>query len=240
MSNTPYTKSYEKIKDIDQFFEYNADTKEMIFNSESLVIYIPKRYEVYDQLNISDTVKTLAVFDMVIDDKYHAGLMMFVNIEIEADDISQIMIGNIQYVVLNLTKGSRFICHTEIIADDSIVYTIWMEFISRGKLIYNIDYQTLSRLFDQSKSMCNVTIPVDHAIFEVIYSHLCRDPDNLAVQYRQTDMKKPFKFVPLTNVGYSTTSTTSKLLGSYFGQSLNSALIHTNDTQTPLEGLLRS
>ena len=240
MAQTPYTKEYIHIKDIDQFFEYNPTTKEMVFTSETLKIIIPKRYEVYNQLFISDTVKTLGVFDMIIDDKYQAGLMMFANIEIESDEISQIMIGNVQYITLTLSKGSRFICNTERIADSSIVYAVWMEFISRGKLIYNIDYNTLSRLFDQTKSMCDMGINVDHVIFEVIYSHLCRDPDNLAVQYRHTDMTKDFKFIPLTSVGYSTTSTTSKLLGSYFGMSMNAALINTNETRTPLEDLLRS
>lgn len=240
MATTPYTKDYIHTKDIDQFFEYNAETKEMIFTSETLTIIIPKRYEVYNHLFISDTIKTIGVFDMIIDDTYHAGLMMFANIEIEADDIGQIMVGTTQYITLNLVKGSRFICNTERIADGSIVYSLWMEFISRGKLLYNIDYNTLSRLFDQSKLMCGMNIDVDHVIFEVIYSHLCRNPSNLAIQYRHTDFSQDFRFIPLTSVGYSTTSTTSKLLGSYFGMSMNSALIQTNETRTPLEDLLRS
>jgi hypothetical protein len=240
MAVTPYTKPYQKIKDIDQFFEYNDKTKEMIFIGESLIVYIPQRYEVYNHLVLSDTVKTIAVLDLIINDTYQAGLMMLTMIEIEPDDISQVMVGNLQFVVLTLSKGSRFICNTESIADGDIIYAIWMEFITRGKILYNIDYNTLSTLFDQAKSMCNTNIDVDHVIFEMIYAHLCRDPNNLSIQYRHTDQTEPFKLIRLRDVGYATSSTTSRFLGSYFGDSLNSSLVQTVEDMTPIESLLRS
>ena len=240
MAQTPYDKPYEHIKDIDQFFDYNEKTKEMIFTGDSLVVIVPKRYEVYNYLTIAETVKTLGVLDMIIDDKYHAGLLMLANIEIEPDDIAQIVIGELQYVTLTLSKGSRFICNTERIADGNIVYSIWREFINGGKLLYNIDYETLSTLFDQAKSMCDANLNVDHVIFEVIYSHLARDPENLSIQYRHTDMNNDFKLIPLTSVGYSTSSTTSRLLGSYFGNALNASLIQEVNVETPFENLLRS
>lgn len=240
MKATPYTKPYKKIKDVDQFFSYDDKTKEMRFISNSLTIIIPQRYEVYQLLEISDTIKTLAIFDMIIDDIYQAGLMMLTTIEIEADDVNKIMIGDIPYIAITVSNGSRFICNTERIADSNIVYAIWMEFITRGKLIYNINYDTLSTLFDQAKTMCDSNINVDHAIFEVIYSHLCRDFENLSIQYRHTDRSNDFKLIPLRNVGYATISTTSKIMGSYFRESLNSSLIQTNLTKSPVEDLLRN
>jgi hypothetical protein len=240
MTVTPYTKEYIHTKDLDKWFDYNPDTKEMTFNGDSLVVMIPKRYEVYQLLNIAETVKTLAVVDLIINDTYHAGLLMLATIEIEPDDVSQVMVGDVPYLALSLSTGSRFICNTERIAEGSIVYSLWMEFITRGKLIYNVDYDTLATLFDQAKAMCDSNINVDHVIFEVIYSHLCRDPGNLSVQYRHTDQKDGFKLIPLRNVGYATTSTTSRLLGSYFGAALNSSLIQTVEERTPFEDLLRS
>lgn len=240
MAFTPYGKNYIKTKDLDAWFEFNAKTKEMTFIGDSLVVYIPKRYEVYDLLTISETVKTLAVLDLVINDTYHSGLLMLTTIEIEPDDVSNTTIGDVPFLVLTLSKGSKFICHTDRIADNTIVYALWMEFITRGKLLYNIDYDTLSRLFDQAGPMCSANLGVDHVIFEVIYAHLCRDPENLAVQYRHLETKKGFKLIPLRNVGYATTSTTSRITGSYFGAALNSSMIQTVEEKTPLESLLRS
>lgn len=239
MNVTPYTKNYEYIKDLDQFFSYDEKNKEMRFIGSELKLYIPQRYEVYDMLFIAETVKTLAVFDMVIDDKYHAGLLMLATIEIEPDDVSNTIVDGIPFLVLTLSKGARFICHTERIADNTIVYSLWMEFITRGKLLYNIGYEALSTLFDQAGPMCGANLNVDHVIFEVIYAHLCRDPENRSIQHRHSD-NKDFKLIPLRDVGYATTSSSSKLIGSYFREALNSALIQTSETRHPFEDLLRS
>lgn len=236
----PYLKQYEHITDIDQFFEYDAKTKEMIFIGQTLSVLIPKRYEVYNLLTLADTVTSLGIVDLVIDDKYRAGLLMLATIEMEPDEVTTIMIGDLQYVKLTLSNGNKFICNTERIADSAIVYAVWMEFITRGKLIFNIEYDTLSTLFDQSKSMCDQSINVDHVVFEIIYSHLTRDPDNLSVQYRHTDMTKPFTMIALRDVGYATVSTASRMLGSYYANALNSSLLQTTTTHSDIEDLLRS
>jgi len=240
MSTTPYLKSYEKIRYIDRFFEYDAQQKCMTFIGETLEVYIPYRYQVYNLLNLADTVTTLAVVDLIINQTFQAGLLMLTTIEIEPDDVSTLMLDTIQYVKLTLSKGCRFICDTERIADSSIVYSFWMEAVARGKLPYFIGYDALATLFDQSKSMCDQDINVDHVVFEVLYSHLARDPDNQTIQYRHTKMQGPFKFIDLRNVGYATTSTTSRLMGSYFHTSLNASLLQTTTDHNDFEDLLRS
>jgi hypothetical protein len=240
MKATPYTKTYIHTKDIDQFFSYDPKLKEMVFTSTSLKVIIPQRYSVYNLLDISDTVTTLGVVDLIIDETFQAGLLLLTTIEMEPDDVSTIMVGDLQYVVVTLSQGSRFICNTERIADSTIVYALWMEFITRGKLIYNIGYDALATLFDQAGPMCDANLGVDHVLFECIYAHLTRSSENLAVQYRHTDRTEPFKFIELRNVGYATTSTTSRLMGSYFSSALNSSLIQTNTEQSDVESLLRA
>lgn len=237
---TPYLKEYQKIKDIDRFFEYDDRQKTMTFIGETLTVYIPARYQTYNLLNLSDTVTTLGIVDLIINDTFQAGLLMLALIEMEPDDVQTIMIGELQYVKLTLGTGCKFICNTDRIADGSIVYAVWMEFITRGNLIFNMDYTTLARLFDQTTSMCDQKIPVDHVVFEVIFSYLCRDKDNLSIPYRHTDKKKDFEMIALRNVGYATDSTTSKLLGSYFREALNSALINVSNTHSDVEDLFRS
>ena len=240
MADIPYAKTYQKIKDIDQFFEYDDKQKSMIFTGDSLVVILPSRYQVYNLLTLADTVTTLAVCDLIINDTFRAGLLMLATIEMEPDDVEMIMLGDLQYVKLTLSHGCKFICNTERIADGSIVYATWMECITRGKLPYFINYDALATLFDQAKSMCDQKIPVDHVVFEVIYSHLCRDQNNRSVQYRHTDMAEPFKMIALRDVGYATVSTTSRLLGSYFSQALNSSLIQVTTEHSDVEDILRA
>jgi hypothetical protein len=240
MAGNPYLKTYQPIKDIDQFFSYDPQQKSLTFNGTSLVVYAPKRYEVYNLLKLADNVTTLGVVDLIINDTYQAGLLLLTTIEMEPDTVSTVMVDEIQYIKMTLSQGSKFICNTERIADASIVYSCWVEFIARGKLPYFIKYDELATLFDTTKSICDQALNVDHVILEVIYSHLARDPDNMSIQYRLTDMKEAFKFISLRNVGYATTSSTSRLLGSYFQNALNSSLIQTTSDHSEIEDLLRS
>ena len=237
MKSAPYLENYTKISSIDKYFEKRGD--ELIFIGESLKVYILQRWESYHLLEVSDTVKTIGIMDLVIDDRYRAGLLMLASIEIDPDDSTTVTVDGNTYVILTLSKGNRFICITNVVKDKSITYAVFMEFITRGKWMYTLGYDSIARLFDQAKSMCGAGIPVDHVVLEVIYSHLARDPNNISVQYRHTPMAGDFEMIPLRSVAYATTSTTSRILGSYFNEAINSALINPSEQQHPFEQLLR-
>ena len=237
----PYKDTYTKITDIDKYFKYDDKNKEMIFMGDELKIYIWQRFEVYQLLQISDTVQTIGIFDMVFDDTYRAGMNMLAMIEIDPDDST---IVNVQdsgsYVVLTLHKGSRFICRTDIVRNTNLIYSVFVEFITRGKWPYIFDYNNIAALFDNAAKLCDAKLPIDHAILELIYSHLARDSKNISIQYRHTDMTEPFEMIPLRSVGYAPTGNASRILGSYFGDALNAALVNPNTDQPHIyEQLLR-
>jgi hypothetical protein len=81
---------------------------------------------------------------------------------------------------------------------------------------------------------------MDHVIFEIVYAHLHRDKDDITKFYRNTDMKKPPQSIPLRSVNFGPTSTTAKLLGSYFDDGLTATLISHSDTRHDIEDYLRS
>jgi hypothetical protein len=233
--------TYEHIKDIDRFFIYDAKEKIMVFNSEKLVVSVPTRYGSYNLLDISETVTTIAVMDLVIDDKYQASLTMLAKIEMEYSDTSRKMVDGVEYHVFTLYKGDKFMCNTELVKDSSTVFAIYSEMITKGHPIYTLNYENISHLFDKTKQISGVNLnKVDHVIFEIIYSHIARLKDNLSVQYRHTEMTEPYKFIGLRNIAYSTTSSNARILGSYFDSGLNSSLLTDVTTISPLEQLLRT
>lgn len=239
MTMTPYAEHYQKITDIDKYFETRGTEK--IFIGEELKIYIPMRYEVYHMLDITETVKTLGVFDMIFDGKYRAGLLMLATIEIDPSEVDTITVGGVKYSVLTLRKGNRFICQTQVIKDQDIIYAVFMEFITRGKWSHIFGYEDVVKLFDHTQELCGSNLPVDHVILEVIYSHLARAKNDIATQFRHTDMSGEFMMIPLRSVSYATTSTAARLLGSYFNDALNSALLQQPEEGTnapPFEALL--
>lgn len=235
----PYLNPLKHITDISKFFEYDAKKHVTTFVGESLEIRVPKRFEVYGLLNITDTVETIGVMDLIIDDKYQASLHMLAVIEVEPSEISTIMVGSIQYQVMKLFHGDRFIANTQVVKKGNIIYALYEEFITRGNPIYTMKYEDLLTLFDQAGEMCGADLPVDHAIFEMIFSHLSRDANNLFTQYRHADMSGPMEFIALRSVAHAPDSTTARVIGSYYTEGLTASLLHHNEDRKPFEDLLR-
>ena len=239
MPNSPYAYPVESIKDIDRFFKFDPDKHTMTFIGNSLELRIPKRFETYGMLEVTETVTALAVLDMIIDEKWQCGLNLPAKIEIAPSVIGEMVYEENAYQVLHLEHGDQFIKHTQVIKDQSIIYALYVEFITRGKTIYTLDYVGLALLFDRVKQMTGSGIGVDRVLFEVIVSHLARDPDDIFKQYRYTDMSKPMHLVRLRSVSYAPTSTTARMLGSYFDDGLNASLVHHEDKEQTFENILR-
>lgn len=236
----PYPgKKYTKIDSVKPYFQYDAASKCMIFTGDTLEVRVPARFAVYGLLDIGNTVTTLAIADLIINDQYQTGLVLMAKIEMEVSDMSTLTIGGVPYMVFHLKGGDRFIKHTEVIKNSGIVYAVFTEFLARGKIIYTINYDNITHLFDQIKHMNDSNLGVDHAVFEMIYSYLWRSTQNRSVQYRHTPMTDGGTMISLRNVADATSTTTSKLAGSYFDVGLTSALIYPNDQPGTVEEMLR-
>lgn len=239
MANSPYAFPVEHITNIDPFFKYDPENHTMTFIGDTLECRIPKRFETYGMLEVTEKVTALAVMDLIINEKYQCGLNLLAKIEIAPSAIGEMVYDENAYQVLHLEHGDQFITHTQVVRDQSIIYALYVEFITRGKSIYTLDYVGLALLFDRVKQMTGSGIGVDRVLFEVIVSHLARDPDDIFKQYRYTDMVKPMHLIRLRSVSYAPTSTTARLLGSYFDEGLNSALVRDVEQEQPFENLLR-
>lgn len=228
------------ISEIKKYFKHDPKTKRLIFTGKELIIKIPKRYEVYDLLHVGNNVKTLGIVDLEFDQKERAGLMLLANIKIHPSSITQTEIKGLTYYVLTLNKGDIFIDGTDIIQDSTIAYSIFVEFVSYGKLPYFISYDDIATLFDTAERMTGSNLDMDHVIFEMIYAHLFRDPNDIMKFYRHTDLKTPPVNIPLRSITAGPQSTTAKIMGSYFPEGLNSALVHPSKERHVIEDLLRS
>ena len=229
---------YRKIESIEKYFTIVDGA--MIFTGEKLEVRIPERYGVYSLLDIGDTVTAISIVDLIFDGKERCGSIMMAMVELDNHGLETVEIDGIPYIVVTLLNGDRFITNTRVMQNKNVVYAVFMEFMARGKLPYWIDYTTIFRLFDQSGPMCGVKIPVDHAIWEMIYSHLWRDAQNRYLQYRFTDMKGPGVMIGLTAINYATTNTSTKLIGANFPVGLNSALVQPAKNHAVVEDLLRT
>lgn len=222
-----------------KLFEYNEKDNKFYVTCNKLQCYIPKRYEDKDYLHIADTVTTLGIFTMIVDDKYEYGLNFPSLVTMTPDIIDQETKDDKRYYVCTLHKGSIFHNTNISIKNSHIGYDMWMEFLTQNNRPSFLNYNNIISLYDNVSDCTGLNLPKSHVLFELVYSHMFRDKDNPNLQYRHTDMKKEPVVINLHDVSFGTTTTHSRLFGSYDAIGMNAALVTKETKNNELEDVFR-
>lgn len=210
-----------------------------VFTGKKLTVKIPRRYENYNLLRAENDIQTLAIFEMIFDDKESHGMLLPAVITMEPSTQYYKTIDEIDFLIAEFQAGDKFMTSTQLLKQPHISYAMFVEFIALGNLPKFLDYENTAFLFDRAKEVCDANLRVQHSVFEMIYSHLFRDPDDLTVKYRHTNMKKKPEFIELRSVTYGTDSTTAKIIGAYMNDGINAAIVNPSHQKHDLEDLLR-
>jgi hypothetical protein len=211
----------------------------MTFIGESLELRIPRGFERYGAMTIGEDVTTIGTMDMIIDGKYQCYLNILAQITIVPSEITNMTYKGVDYICLHLKSGDTFMTSYRVIQNSNIVYAIWTEWITGGKVPYALDYEGLLKLFEHVRELTGSGIGVSRSVYEGIISHICRDKDDVMKPYRLTDMKKPMQLIALKSISTATTGTVAKINGAFLDQGLTAALLYEVDQQQPFENILR-
>ena len=226
--------------DIAQFFK--QEKNKVIFIGDELTIWIPERYKGKSCLKISEVVQSLGIFSMQIkaDGKSHnVGYFLPRLINIEPTEILSDTQDENKFIKLVLYKNNVFMQSTELVKTSSISYVAFYEYINSANVPEFITYDQKAFLFDSISKETGVKFKADHAIFEIIFAHLCKSQNDFSIQYRFTDMKTKEFQIPLSDTSHASVSTTSRLVGSYFSNGISASLVEDNLNPSIIENILR-
>lgn len=224
--------------DYKKYFVKKGDS--IVFIGDKLEIFVPDRYGgSHGFLEITNSVKTLGIFDMVVNDSIDIGYLLGAKIEIVPSEISTVSIDGQKFHKLLLNKNDIFIKGEKIISSEQVLYMVFYEMVFSGHYPNFIKYNDVATLFDNVLRATGGSFNTDHMIFEMIGAVLNRNAADITEEYRLTDMKKEPKVLPLRAIGYVSKSTTGKILGNYMNEGVDSVLVNTADTTSEIENLLR-
>lgn len=224
---------------------YKSDQGQ-ILTRRACKILIPERYTEKGLATIGADIFIVGIFAIVIDDTVYGVSKTNAMMQIKPSIISTVKFDGDHYLQFDFEPGSVVIETTQLVKDDSLVYRIFDEHISKGKIPWYLDYQKdLGGLFDSSGYHAGLDFGANHVILEMIAAAITRDAKNPVTYYRhllkdESDLKKKEPVViPLRSVTYGATNTTSKLVGSYYADGLTAALVNPADKVEKIESLLR-
>ncbi|MBE0438328.1 MAG: hypothetical protein IBX57_00980 [Gammaproteobacteria bacterium] len=208
-------------------------------------ILIPARYKEQKLARMKEDTHILGVFAILLEDGTYGVSLAPAMIKTQPDKVLELKIDGVSYIELSYDKGSSVIANNDVVQDNTLLYNVWKEFIDGGHVPWFITYEDLGKLFSLAKYYTGTKLGANQQIIEMVVAVISRDSNKLNKQYRHSIEKmsdvinNPPTTIKLTNVSYGATNTTSKLIGGYWKEGLNSALLNPSDKVEPIEDLLR-
>lgn len=219
--------------------------EDKLITKEGCKIYIPQRYQEQNLAKVGSEVYTLAIFAIVVGDKYYGVSKAPSMTRLTPDTIRTVTIGEDEYLELVFEKGSVVMPNTNLVNDDTLLYYIYNEYFAKGKVPWYINYRDLGSLFEHAKDYTGTSLGANHVVTELITAAIARDNNDKTKFYRhvvdnvrQIHSKAPV-IVPLKSVTYGASNTTAKLIGAYWDEGVTSALVNPSDKTEPIEEILR-
>ena len=228
------------IRDPNYIRKYMKEMKDgsIVFTKEAKV-YLPKRWEESDLINIADTVTTIAVLAISIDDRYCTTLTCSL-MSTDPSKIGYVNINSEDYLELNYLPNDRFIINRSLVKRDNLPYKLFTFIFDKGRIPWYLNYVDISQVYDSSSKFANVNFNLPHTVFEMVTGVIARNKKEKSTYYRHGDWKIDPVYIPLRSVQFAASNTTAKLIGAYWDEGLSSALVNPSDRKELIEELLRS
>lgn len=209
-------------------------------------IYIPARFAERGLAQIGIDTYIVGIYAIVVEDVYYGVSMVNAMLPIEPTSTLKLQIEGDDYYEFSFDAGSTVVTSTDLVKTDVLVYKIYDEVISKGRVPWYLGYLELGKIFDTASYHAGASIGREQEVTELIISMISRNEQDRNLYYRTTvqdlgelQTKRP-AFIPLRSVQFAATNTTNKLAGSYFGDALVSALVNPTDRVERIESLLRA
>lgn len=143
------------------------------------------------------------------------------------------------YKMLFIDKDSVMIDNNNFVIDDSQIYRICDLFYVKANIPFFINYEIVSELLIESSKYNKSSIGSNALVFKILASILARGKDK-SVYYRNSEEfgKVPPNWVSINNIYYSLPSTSSKLVGGYYGAAVGVAVMKPEKTVSKIETIL--
>jgi hypothetical protein len=213
---------------------------------KTLRIYVPARFAERQLAHIGIETQIVGIYAMVVEDKYYGVSMVNAMHRIEPTSTIKVTWNEDEYFQFTFEPGATVFPSVQLVRTDTLVYRIYDELISKGRVPWYLGYTELGKIFDTARHHAGANIGGNHEVTELIVSMIARDPSDRTKYYRSTiesldELKsRPPVIIPLRSVTYGATNTTNKLAGSYFQEGLVSALNSPATRVEKIEALLRS
>jgi len=211
---------------------------------KSMKILIPARYAERGLADIGNEIYIIAICCIILEDKYYSVLNIIAKMRITPSETNNIKIRGVDYLEFCFGPGETMVGNTKMIKKDTLVYSVYDEFIAKGKIPWYYNYSDYGDIFKSAKEYADANVGLNPLIIQTLVSILTKNPKNLNETYASVintkeDLGKIVPvYVPLKSVEHASSNTMSRLGGSYFDRAAVAAMNDPSEVVTPMENIL--
>lgn len=208
-------------------------------------VYIPSRYAERGLAQVGVETNIVGMAAIVVDDKYYGVWVVNAMMRIEPTTTMRVKIDEEEYFEFYFEPGATVVSNIDLVKTDTLTFKIYDEVFAKGRVPWYLSYNDLGKIFETAGHHAGASVGRQREVTELIVSMIARDQKDRTKYYRQTvkseadSVLRPPAYIPLRSVVYQATDTTTKIMGSYFSDGLQSALISPAERVERIEGLLR-
>ena len=208
-------------------------------------VIFPKHYLDGPLGGIDERYNVIGIFAIVMGDTYGVSKVIS-KIPFTPDETNRVIIDGDHYIELSWGAGSIICPNSNLVVNDKLAYEVYNEIVQKGKTPAYFNTVDLCTLFDSALKYANANLRTDHSILEIYTAsrvRLASDRASYAREHyrKQSDITElDVDVIKLASVAFGATNTTARILGSYTGEGLNSALVNQATQKEEIEELLRS
>lgn len=211
---------------------------------KDLKIVIPYRFVQGKLAIVSSSIKTLAVFAIVVDDKYGVSNVCS-TMSLTPSNTSIVSGGLEDHFEFSFDAGAVICPNVNLVVDDINAYNIYNEMIAKGNVPWYLSYEDFGKVLMTAHNYAGINLTGNNAPIELIITSIARQQGDLYKYYRNTiktsaqqHTQKP-AYVPFSSVAYGATNSVGKIMGSYFEEGMTSTLTVDDAGPAGVEAYLR-
>lgn len=218
---------------------------DQILTKVNCKIQVPVRYSTVGLGQVGLDTYILGLFPIILESGDYTVCNVNALVELNPSKVTVVTIDDVEYHEFFFEKETVVIKNTNLVKREDLMYSIFSEFIFKGKIPWFVEYNDLGKLFDTAESHAGSRVNKNLEVIEFIASLITRSKQDRSKYIRNIgNIPSDFSldkidYVPLSSIFYSVTNTVNKISGSYFKDGVTSALVNPTTKVEKIEKILR-
>lgn len=213
-----------------------------VISKTGCAIYIPANYSSKGLAMIGESVHTLGVFMIVLEDGSYGVSIATAMMNLTPSTIDTEVLWGVDYLKLTFAPGSQVIESTSLIKSKKLTNAIVDYFIDYGHCPKFMSYVQHAELISRTRYFNDLNLGSHQAVRDIVVAGVSRSDKDIREYYRHSltdssQLAASPRRVPLRDIGLNATSNLARLNGSELMVGMKGALLSKPVRAEPLEGL---